>query len=56
LPIARDVAFPHDLSPTIDHVMPRALGGAHEFDNVQTAHLRCNVIKHASVDPQMRLV
>jgi len=30
---------------SIDHVMPRSRGGAHAWDNVTTACLRCNVNK-----------
>ena len=33
------------VSLSIDHVMPRSRGGAHSWDNVTTACLRCNVNK-----------
>lgn len=36
---------PHPLSPTIDHVVPLALGGSHEPTNVQLAHFICNCTK-----------
>ena len=32
-------------SLSIDHVIPRSRGGAHSWDNVTTACLRCNVNK-----------
>lgn len=28
--------------PTLDHIVPLALGGLHVFDNCQLAHFRCN--------------
>ena len=33
------------VSLSIDHVIPRSRGGAHSWDNVTTACLRCNVNK-----------
>lgn len=44
-PIRRDVAAPHPLSASIDHVLPLARGGTHQPSNVQAAHLLCNSIK-----------
>lgn len=29
-------------APTLDHVIPRSLGGSHGFDNLRTAHRSCN--------------
>lgn len=40
-------AYPHPLSPSLDHVVPLSKGGAHEPSNVRLAHLRCNVEKGA---------
>lgn len=37
----------HDLYPSIDHIVPVALGGTHTWDNVQIAHRICNTIKGA---------
>lgn len=31
----------------LDHIMPLALGGAHEDKNIQLLHSRCNLQKHA---------
>lgn len=39
-----------DLYPTIDHVIPLARGGLHEWGNVKLAHKRCNSIKSANAD------
>ncbi|MBR8638598.1 HNH endonuclease [Streptomyces tuirus] len=40
--IDRSLKWPHPQSVTIDHVIPLALGGTHEPDNVQLAHAVCN--------------
>lgn len=34
-----------DMYPSIDHVMPLALGGKHAWNNVKLAHRRCNSLK-----------
>ena len=47
---------PDPLSPSLDHIKPISLGGFHSHDNVQLAHLRCNLSKGASVGYQMRLI
>ena len=35
--------------PSIDHVMPLARGGLHEWDNVRLAHRICNTIKRDNI-------
>jgi hypothetical protein len=41
---------------TIDHIVPFALGGSHTWDNVQTAHARCNFQKGSgAANDQLRL-
>ena len=50
LPVAKDRRAPHPLAPTLDHIRPQVLGGGHETDNLQTAHLRCNESKHMRPD------
>lgn len=35
------------LAPSLDHIVPLALGGEHVIDNVQLAHLGCNSRKGA---------
>lgn len=36
---------------TLDHVVPITLGGPHTWDNVRTAHLRCNQLKGDTILP-----
>ena len=31
--------------PSVDHIVPRSHGGSHDPDNLQLAHLRCNMAK-----------
>lgn len=33
------------MCPSVDHIVPRALGGTHEPENLQLAHLYCNQVK-----------
>lgn len=52
-----ELAYPHPLSKSIDHIVPLAEGGSHTPENVQLAHLRCNVQKGARpVGEQLRLI
>lgn len=44
------LAYPHDYSKSIDHIMPLSLGGSHDMTNLQAAHLICNVRKNNRVD------
>ncbi|MFJ3878068.1 HNH endonuclease [Streptomyces sp. NPDC090077] len=39
------VVWPEPLSPSVDHRVPRSLGGQDEPSNVALAHLRCNISK-----------
>lgn len=48
-PVNRHATVPEHDAPTIDHVMPLALGGAHVEGNVQCAHFICNVRKAATL-------
>jgi len=43
--VDRSLEWPDPLSPSLDHTIPLSRGGAHDPDNVQLAHLRCNVAK-----------
>lgn len=45
LPLERDAVVPDPNAPTIDHIIPLALGGTHEPSNVQAAHFLCNATK-----------
>lgn len=44
-PIQPDLQYPDPMSPSIDHIVPVAHGGAHSRENVAAAHLVCNVRK-----------
>lgn len=44
-PIDRAFRAPHPGTPSIDHILPLSRGGTHTWDNVQAAHLGCNVKK-----------
>ena len=39
-----------DWYPSIDHVIPLAKGGLHEWDNVKLAHRRCNSLKGDQIE------
>ena len=43
------LAHPDPMSASLDHVVPLAKGGTHTWDNLQLAHLRCNVVKSDSL-------
>lgn len=51
--VRRDVAVPHPLAPTLDHIIPLAAGveagGVHAPHNVQCAHYMCNCTKQANM-------
>ncbi|MBD8485936.1 HNH endonuclease [Frigoribacterium sp. CFBP 8759] len=38
LPIARDAHVHDDLSPAVDHIIPRRDGGGDELENLRAAH------------------
>lgn len=44
-PVDPDCTWPDPMSPSLDHVKPLSLGGTHTYENVQLAHLTCNVSK-----------
>jgi 5-methylcytosine-specific restriction endonuclease McrA len=43
--IDRLLKWPDAMSASIDHVIPLSLGGAHTYDNIKAAHLKCNIGK-----------
>lgn len=45
--VRADSVVPDPLAPTLDHVVPLALGGEHSMANVRLACYRCNCIKGA---------
>lgn len=48
-PIDREVGPNADLAPSLDHVLPRSLGGGHESSNLRLAHRVCNAARGANV-------
>jgi 5-methylcytosine-specific restriction endonuclease McrA len=48
--------YPHPKSPSLDHVVPLAVGGEHSMANTQLAHLDCNRDKRAGGWQQLALV
>lgn len=46
-PVDNTLAWPDPMSPSLDHILPLSLGGHHVLENVQLAHLTCNVSKGA---------
>lgn len=38
--------YPAADSATIDHIVPVVKGGTDDLSNLQTAHARCNLLKH----------
>lgn len=42
--------FPHPMSRSVDHILPRSLGGPDELSNYQLAHLGCNSAKKNRVE------
>jgi hypothetical protein len=44
-PIDPEAKWPDPVSVSLDHIRPLSAGGAHSRDNVQAAHLICNIRK-----------
>lgn len=42
-----------DNYPSIDHVIPLAKGGKHEWENVRLAHKKCNTVKRDRLPPSV---
>lgn len=53
-PIDPDLRFPFVMSKTTDHVVPLTKGGQHEVDNLQAAHLYCNILKGNRLEGESR--
>ena len=47
-PIDKTLKHPHPMSPTLDHIVPMAVGGGHTYLNCQAAHFMCNVRKSST--------
>lgn len=41
------LSFPEPGSASVDHIVPLSRGGSHTWENVQLAHLGCNMSKGA---------
>jgi 5-methylcytosine-specific restriction endonuclease McrA len=53
-PIDAEITYPDLMSKSIDHVIPLVAGGTDAPDNVQAAHLGCNLHKGARMTPAER--
>lgn len=49
-PVDINLRHPDLMSPSVDHIVPVSLGGTHDEENLQLAHLTCNVRKQARLD------
>lgn len=45
-----DVLYMHPLAPTLDHIMPRSLGGSDDHANLRLACRQCNTSRGANLD------
>lgn len=43
-PVDQDVHYLDDWAPSLDHIVPRSLGGGHESENLRLAHRWCNAV------------
>ena len=48
-PIDMGIKWPDSMSPSLDHIIPISKGGPDTAENVQAAHLSCNVSKGAKL-------
>lgn len=44
-PVDKALQWPDPMSVSLDHIVPLSKGGSHTLDNVQCAHLCCNMSK-----------
>lgn len=55
--VDRTLKHPDPGSPSLDHVVPLAEGGAHTYANTRITHLRCNVLRqHRGGGEQLALL
>ena len=47
--VDKDLMWPDPMSASLDHIIPLSRGGEHTLDNVQLAHLVCNIRKNNQV-------
>ena len=48
--VNQDLEYPDPLSKTLDHIIPLSKGGSHTVENVQLAHLNCNLKKYNKLE------
>lgn len=48
-PVDRELSGHHQWGPTLDHIIPRSLGGSDDPDNLRLAHRACNSRRGAKV-------
>ena len=53
--VDKNAKFPQPRTPTLDHITPIIAGGVHSRENVQCAHLSCNVRRREVGYAQARL-
>jgi len=54
--INKNLKYPNVRRVSLDHIIPISKGGTHTFNNVQPAHLNCNISKNNKIDNiQLRL-
>lgn len=49
-PIDMNLQYPDMMSRSVDHIIPRSLGGAETLENLVLAHLLCNIRKQNRLD------
>lgn len=49
-PIDQDAHWNGNLAPSLDHIVPRSLGGSHDPENLRTAHRACNSARGVGLD------
>lgn len=54
--ISKRLTYPHPRSVSLDHIVPLSWGGEHVWENVQPAHLECNMTKSNRVEFEQPLL
>jgi HNH endonuclease len=47
------LSYPDPMSVSLDHIKPLMVGGRHVEDNLQVAHLRCNILRSNQLMAQL---
>lgn len=50
--VNKNLKHPNPMSASLDHIIPLSKGGTHTYNNVQLAHLSCNLSKRDNILPQ----